>query len=138
MKKRPRVLIADDEPAMRELLKGLLAEDYDVVRTAQDGQTLITAALQLRPDIIVSDIEMRGMDGIQAARQLNALIPEANVLMLSGHADLEHVAAAFSAGAAGFLIKGNSPDFLDTLLRTLDGLSGKPEPAVTRLAADRR
>ncbi len=136
--KRPRVLIADDEPGMRQLLKGFLSEDYDVVGTATDGQTLLTAAMQLHPDIIISDIEMPGLDGIEAARQLKALIPRAKVLFLTSHADLEHIAAAFAAGAAGYLIKGESPDLLSNLSRTMEGLCSQSGPTVDLFAASRR
>jgi DNA-binding NarL/FixJ family response regulator len=124
---RPRLLLADDEPAMRQLLRGFLSEDYDVVETAPDGQTLVAAALQLAPDIIITDIDMPGMDGIQAVRQLRGLIPRAKVLFLPSHADLEHIAAAFAAGAAGYLIKGDAPDLLYNLSRTIEGLHSQPE-----------
>ena len=125
--KRPRVLIADDEPGMRQLLKGFLSEDYDVVGTATNGQTLLTAAMHLHPDIVISDIEMPDMDGIQAARQLKSLIPKVKVLFLTSYSDLEHISAAFSAGAAGYLIKGESPDLLYNLSRTMESLSNQTD-----------
>lgn len=135
--RKPRLLLVDDEPAMRQLLKGFLSEDYDVVGTAQDGASMVTAALQLKPDIIVSDIDMPGVNGIQAARQLKGLLPKVRVVFLSSHADGEHVAAAFAAGAAGYLVKGESPDLLFKLSRTIEGLCSNTTPVGRPSSAER-
>ncbi len=135
--RKPRLLLVDDEPAMRQLLTGFLSEDYDVVGTAQDGATMVTAALHLKPDVIVSDIEMPGINGIQAARQLDGLLPNVRIVFLSSHGDGEHVAAAFAAGAAGYLVKGESPDLLFKLSRTIESLCNTSAPGGRLSGADR-
>ena len=125
--KRPRVLIADDEPAIRQLLNAILSDDYDVVGTAPDGHTLITAALQLQPDLIITDIEMRGKDGIEATRELTWLMPRTKVLILTSHADQEHTSAAYDAGAAAYVVKGGQPDFPAHISLAIESLLRQPE-----------
>lgn len=120
--KRPRLLLADDEPAFLQLLTGFLSEEYDVVGTASDGHTLITAALRHRPDIIITDIEMPIMNGLAAARELKRLVPDAKVMVLSSHDEPQHVAAAFDAGAMAYLVKGGTPNLLFHLTHALESL----------------
>lgn len=103
--KKLRLLIADDHPKMLQFLSDLLSEDFCVVGTASDGNALITAAMELRPHVIVSDIDMPILSGLEAARQVKALVPEIKVIILTKHKEPEYVSAAFSAGASAFLSK---------------------------------
>jgi len=102
---RSSVLLADDHPMMLEGLKRLLSPDFEVVGAVADGPALLEAAAVLRPDLIIVDISMPGIDGIEATRRLRLLVPQARVLILSFHTEPSWVQAAFEAGAHGYLAK---------------------------------
>jgi DNA-binding NarL/FixJ family response regulator len=103
-----RVLIADDHPLVRSGLRALLSsiEGIQLVGEAADGSTAVELALREHPDVVVMDIQMPGLGGIEATRQLAARAPGAAVLMLTMHEDDESVFAAMRAGARGYLLKG--------------------------------
>ena len=103
--KKVRVLIADDDMQVLRFLSNLLSDDFCIVGTVSDGRALIAAAMELHPQIIITDIDMPTMNGIDAVRQLEALLPDIKVIFLTSHEEPEYVAAAFSAGASAFLIK---------------------------------
>ncbi len=105
MAKKIRVLIADDSPEARDGLEAILRAypDLEVVGPAADGSEAISKARQLRPSIVLMDIQMPGMDGLEATRRIKAQLPEIKLLLLTVHA--EHIEAAMSAGADGFLMK---------------------------------
>jgi DNA-binding NarL/FixJ family response regulator len=103
--KKLRLLIADDHSQMRGFLSHLLSDDCCVVGTVSDGKSLITATMELQSDVIVSDIDMPIMSGLEAVRQIKALAPEIKVIVLTTHKEQEHLVAAFSAGASAFLSK---------------------------------
>src|SRR5436305_1671911 len=90
---------------MLEGLKRLLSPDFEVVGAVADGPALLEAAAVLRPDLIIVDISMPGIDGIEATRRLRLLVPQARVLILSFHTEPSWVQAAFEAGAHGYLAK---------------------------------
>ncbi|MDO9119100.1 MAG: response regulator transcription factor [Nitrospira sp.] len=106
--KRLRILLCDDESQMLSLLQSVLEPEYSVVGTAEDGQVLIAAAQALRPDLVLTDIEMPRMDGIEAVRELRKTLPDCRVIFHTSHTEPEVMAAAFSAGASGYLIKGST------------------------------
>jgi DNA-binding NarL/FixJ family response regulator len=103
--KKVRVLLADEHPPLLHHLRALLSDDFCVVGTVSDGKALITAALELQPQVIISDIDMPIMSGLDAVRQVKALMPDVNVIVLTNHKEQEYVAAAFSAGASAYLSK---------------------------------
>jgi len=103
--KKVRVLIADDNLQVLRFLSNLLSDDFCVVGTVSDGKALLAAAMELHPQIIITDIDMPTMNGIDAVRQIEALLPDIKVIFLTSHEEPEYVAAAFSAGASAFLIK---------------------------------
>jgi DNA-binding NarL/FixJ family response regulator len=107
---------------MFELLRVLLEPEYKVVGTADDGQSLVSLALQLKPDVIISDIDMPVLNGIDAARRLRRLVPESKVIFMTSHDDPSHMAAAFAAGAVGYLVKGAHSDLMGTLRTMIDRL----------------
>ncbi len=113
--KRLRILLADDHPQVLTLLQTLLEPDYKVVGTAEDGQSLIAAAQALRPDLILTDVDMPVLNGIEAVRELHKLVPDCRVIFHSSHSDAETMAAAFEAGASGYLIKGSSQSLVSSI-----------------------
>ena len=103
--KKPRLLLGDDHTILREGLKALLAAECDVVATAGDGRAVLEAAERHRPDVIILDISMPGLNGIETARRLGRTNPGAKLIMLTMHADLSFVRAAFEAGVSGYVLK---------------------------------
>jgi len=119
---RPRVLLADDHRMVVEALGRLLAPHAEVVGVVVDGQTLLERAATERPDVIVCDISMPGLDGLAATRELLAADPEIRVIILSQHDDAAHVRAAFRAGARAYVVKNAAADDLLTAIEeTLRG-----------------
>ncbi|NYI99884.1 DNA-binding NarL/FixJ family response regulator [Nocardioides thalensis] len=108
----PRVLIADDHPVYRDGLRMMLASTgaVDVVGTAADGREAVARTAELRPDVVVMDVQMPGLDGIEATRQIVAVGDPPAVLVLTMHEDEESVFAAMLAGARGYLVKGADQD----------------------------
>jgi DNA-binding NarL/FixJ family response regulator len=106
--KRPRVLLADDHLMLREALAGLLAPSCDVIGSVADGRALLNAAPQLRPDVVVLDISMPLLNGLDAARQLKSTMPEAKIIFLTVNEDPDLAAAAIRAGASGYLLKNSA------------------------------
>jgi DNA-binding NarL/FixJ family response regulator len=102
---RPRLLLADDHTILVEGLKALLAQEFEVVATAGDGREVLEAAQKHQPDLILLDISMPGLNGIEAARRLKESNPTAKLIILTMHADLSFVSAAFEAGACGYVLK---------------------------------
>jgi DNA-binding NarL/FixJ family response regulator len=113
----PRVMLADDHPMMLEGLTKLLSPEFEIVGAVTDGRALLEAAEARRPDLIVLDISMPGMDGIEATRRLRDLVPEARVLILSVHLEPSWVQAAFDAGAWGYLTKTSAAREVETAVR---------------------
>lgn len=121
-----RVLIVDNHEIVREGLQTLLAEepDFEVVGTAGDGAVAVTLAEAIKPDVIIMDLVMPGLDGIEATRRIHRNNPQARVLVLTTFADDQRVREAIQAGATGYLLK----DVLKAdLLRALrDAAVGRP------------
>jgi DNA-binding NarL/FixJ family response regulator len=115
--RRPRVLLADDHALLLDGLKKLLEEEYDLVGTAANGRRLVAAARKLRPDIVVLDISMPLLNGIDAARQIRDTVPTAKLLFLTVHADSAYVEEAFRAGALGYVLKHAAAHELFVALR---------------------
>jgi len=102
---KPRVLLADDHTLVREGFKKLLEEHAQVVGSVEDGRSLLDAAKLLRPDIVVLDISMPKLNGLDAARRLRKIIPEARLIFVTVHADPDYINQAFKAGASAYLLK---------------------------------
>ena len=118
--KKPRLLLADDHTILVEGLKALLAPEFDVVATAGDGRAVLEAAKEYQPDIVLLDISMPGLNGIEAARRLKQSNPDAKLIVLTMHGDLSFVRAAFEAGASGYVLKQSAATELVTALREVD------------------
>jgi DNA-binding NarL/FixJ family response regulator len=102
---RPRVLLADDHRVVSEGLKHLLAEDFELVGMVEDGRALVEAAKKLRPDVIVADIAMPHLNGIEAMAQLKRDNPRIKVVFLTMHHNAAYARRALELGAAGFVVK---------------------------------
>lgn len=114
---RPRVLVADDHLLVAEALKSLLTPEFDLVGVVEDGRALIEAARTLRPDVIVADITMPGLNGIDALVQLRQAGNRVPVVFLTMHRDVTFARRALDAGASGFLLKHSAPSELVTAIR---------------------
>lgn len=102
---KPRVLLADDHALVLEGFKKLLEDHCHVVGSVEDGRSLLDAAKRLRPDIVVLDISMPQLNGLDAARRLRKIIPQARMIFVTVHADPDYVNQAFKAGASAYLLK---------------------------------
>ena len=120
--KRTRILLADDHPQIRELLRVILEPEFKVVGAAEDGELLLQYAQSLQPDVIIPDINMPKIDGLQAARLLKDVAPRTRVIFLTAHAEPSYVAAACAAGAAGYLVKGATTDLVGSLRSMIDSV----------------
>jgi len=117
---------------MAEGLRKLLEPEFEVVEVVRDGLALLAAAEIHRPDLVITDISMPELDGLEAARQLRSRYPEVRVLVLSIHTESSWVQAAFEAGAHAYLCKTSAPEEIETAVReVLKGLF-YVSPAVTR------
>jgi DNA-binding NarL/FixJ family response regulator len=114
--RRPKVLLADDHKIVVEGLRRLLEDRFDLVGTVTDGRQLIDAARTLRPDVIVTDMSMPVLGGLDALRRLKAEGVDARVIFLTMHADPRLAAEAIRAGASGFLLKDAAGEELITAI----------------------
>jgi DNA-binding NarL/FixJ family response regulator len=114
---RPRVLLADDHRLVAEALKGLLAAEFDLVGVAENGFDMLEAARALRPDVIVADIAMPRLNGIEALVQLKRDDPHVRVIFLTMHRDVAYARRALDAGALGFVLKHSAPEELILAVR---------------------
>mgnify|MGYP006290321901 CR=1 FL=1 len=120
-KGRTRVIIADDHKIMREGLRSLLeeADDIDIVAEAEDGRTAVEAAKEFRPHLVVMDVGMPDLNGIEATRKILDEIPNVKIIALSMHSDRQYVGGMLEAGAAGYLLKDCAFDELQQAVRTV-------------------
>ena len=105
----PRVLLADDHRVVSEGLKRLLADDFELVGMVEDGRALVAAAKKLQPDVVVADITMPHLNGIEAIAQLKKDNADIKVVLLTMHQDAAYARRALEAGAAGFVVKHSAP-----------------------------
>lgn len=114
---RARILIADDHALVAEGLRRLLSEEYEVVGLSPDGRRLLSDAAALRPDVIVLDIGMPGLNGIDAAVQLQKLLPTVKLVFVTQQVDVQYLRAAFRAGAVGYVAKQSASEELLIAIR---------------------
>lgn len=104
--KKPRILLADDHPDMLRALSDSIEDGLgEIVGAVTDGQTLVETAQRLKPDLIISDISMPRMNGLDATRALQTCVPQSKVIILTVHREPVYVSLAFKAGACGYLLK---------------------------------
>jgi DNA-binding NarL/FixJ family response regulator len=134
-----RVVLADDQPLVRAALQMVISDtpDIDVVGEARTGAETVSLAENLRPEVVVMDIRMPGMDGIEATRLITAAPCPANVVMLTTFDDDEYVYAALRAGASGFLVKDMALEEILAAIRVVAAGDALIAPAVTRRLIER-
>ena len=120
---RIRILVADDHPIVFNGLRQILEPEYEIVGEVQDGGTLVAAAAELRPDVVVSDITMPVLDGIEAIRKIRAADMGVQFIVLTMHTDAAHLNAALRAGASAFVLKSSAGHELLTAIGEV--LSGR-------------
>ncbi len=106
--KRPTILLADDHAIVAEGLRRVLTPDFDVIGTVEDGRALVAAAARLHPDIVVADISMPLLNGIEACRRIKNSGSQSKVIFLTMHLDVNYVAEALAAGASGYVLKASA------------------------------
>jgi len=117
-----RLLLADDHALMLEGLTRLLSDEFEIVGMATNGRTLLAEAERLRPDVVVLDIGMPDLNGIEAARRLNKLLPSAKIVFVTQRLDRAYVHAAFAAGAKGYVAKQSaSVELIEAIRQALQG-----------------
>jgi DNA-binding NarL/FixJ family response regulator len=114
---RLRVVLAEDHAQVAEQLRNLLAAEFDVVATAADGHALVQAVEAARPDVVVTDIVMPGLDGIAATAELLARCPGTRVVLVTVHDDPELAKRGYAAGALGYVFKHRAGRDLVTAVR---------------------
>jgi DNA-binding NarL/FixJ family response regulator len=130
--KRTRVLIADDHILILEAFRRMLEPEFDVVGTVADGRALIAAATELKPDVIVLDISMPLLNGLDAGKKIKQLLPSVKLIYLTMDQDPELAAEAFRFGATGYVLKNSSAEELPFAIH--EGVKGRSyvTPLVTK------
>jgi DNA-binding NarL/FixJ family response regulator len=121
--KKARVLLADDHRILAEGLRSLLEPEFELVDIVEDGRALVARAKELCPDVIVVDITMPLLNGMEAVQQLKKADMPAKVVFLTMHQDVTYAAKAFEIGASGFVLKHSAPSELVTAIR--EALAGR-------------
>jgi DNA-binding NarL/FixJ family response regulator len=117
--KKPTVLLADDHVVFAEGLRKILEPEFEVVDSVRDGRTMVSEVLRLKPDVILADIAMPLLNGIDAARQIRKTEPRAKIIFLTMHSDPIYAAEALDAGASGYLVKQSAAREVVTAIRTV-------------------
>jgi DNA-binding NarL/FixJ family response regulator len=125
-----RVLIADDHADVLDDIRDLLEPDFDVVGAVSDGQQLLKAAETLKPDVIVTDISMPELNGIEASRRIIEKYPDSKIVLLTMHNDPALIEQGFAAGALGYVLKVKAN--MDLAQAIYQALEGKRFPAALR------
>lgn len=133
-----RILLADDHAVVRDGLRALLASEpgMEVVGGVGDGREAVRAAARLKPDVVVMDINMPGLNGIEATLKIVALEPPPRVLILSIHGSSEHIYRALQAGASGYLMKESAGDEVIGAIRAVAAGRRYLSERITQTALD--
>ncbi len=133
-----RILVADDHPLVRKGLRALLESlpDLEIVGEATQGEQAVALASELLPDVVIMDLNMPGVDGIEATRRIEARSPSVGVLVLTMYEDDESVFAAMRAGARGYLMKGAEQDEVVRAINSVAGGEAIFGPSVARRILD--
>jgi two-component system response regulator NreC len=132
-----RAIIADDHRIMREGLRSLLERtgEFECIAEADDGYQAVMLATELRPDVVIMDISMPNLNGIEATRQIKSALPEVEVVVLSMHATRNYVLQVLQAGASAYLLKDSAFEELSTALLAISRGGMYLSPAITKTAA---
>ena len=114
---RPRLLLADDHSLVIAGFRKLLEPEFEVVATVDDGRALVSRAVELEPDVVLLDISMPLLNGIEAARQIRKLRPNIKLIFVTMHSDPNYAAEALRVGACGYVLKSSAASELSAALR---------------------
>jgi two-component system, NarL family, response regulator NreC len=133
-----RVLVADDHPIIRSGLRLLLEREsgFQVVAEASDGRQAVDLAERERPDVVILDIGMPNLNGIEAAKQIVAKLPQTKVIVLSMHSDETYVLRALRAGARGYLLKDSAESDILNAIRAVQAGKAYFSPEISRMLVD--
>jgi len=120
---RPKVLVADDHRIVAEGLRGLLEPEFELAEIVEDGRALLEAHDRIHPDVVVADVSMPLLNGIEAVRQLRQAGSRAKFVFLTMHPDVSYATEALEAGASGYVLKHSAPDELVNAVR--EALAGR-------------
>ncbi|MEW5959566.1 MAG: response regulator transcription factor [Chloroflexota bacterium] len=140
MTNRPiRVILADDHPVVRRGLAAIvdIEDDIAVVGEVENGQAAVALTLSLRPDVVLMDLQMPVMDGVEATRQIRAGAPDTQIIILTTFADDEYIYDGIAAGARGYLLKDAPPDQLIEAIRAAHRGESLLDPEVAARILDR-
>jgi len=134
-----RVLVADDHPVVREGLSAIVDAEDDIVVVGQawDGHEAVRLAHQLRPDVVLMDLKMPNMDGVEAIERIRAEVPGTYVLILTTYVDDEYILDGIRAGARGYLLKDAPPDELMRAIRVVARGESLLEPVIAAKVLDK-
>jgi DNA-binding NarL/FixJ family response regulator len=117
--RRPRLLLADDHDLLLDALRHLLEREFTILGCVTDGEAMVKAALELRPDVVLCDITMPRLSGLQAAQQIRRQLPQIHLIVLTMHDDPELAAEAFRSGASAYVLKCSPASELLRIIRTV-------------------
>jgi DNA-binding NarL/FixJ family response regulator len=137
-KKKIRILLADDHNIMRRGLRLLLERQpgFEVVSEAADGRQAVERAEAAKPDIVILDIAMPNLSGIEAAQRIGALLPQAAIIILSMHSDEGYVLRALKAGAKGYLLKDSAEDDLIEAIKAVGSGKAFFSPEISKILVE--
>jgi DNA-binding NarL/FixJ family response regulator len=130
--KKPRVLLADDHTFVLEGFKKLLEEQCELVGAVEDGRALVEAAGELQPDLVILDISMPRLNGIEAAKKLKKQLPGVKLIFVTMHAATAYVNEAFKAGASGYLLKQSASTELAQAVQSVMSDNFYVTPLITK------
>lgn len=130
--RKPRVLVADDHTLVVAGFRKLLEDQCELIGTAEDGRAVVDMALHLQPDIVILDISMPLLNGIDAGEQIKKHLPDVKLLFVTMHSDTAYVQAAFKVGASGYLLKRSATDELEQAIRTVQSGNFYVTPLITK------
>jgi two-component system response regulator NreC len=136
--KKIRLIVADDHKIFRQGIKKLLEEqnDLQVVGEAADGREAVKKAEELKPDLVLMDVAMADLNGLQATRLIKKTLPDAKILMLTMHKNEEYVLQSFQAGASGYVLKEGAVEELVTAIHSVYGNKSFLSPTISKTVVD--
>ena len=134
--RKPRILLADDHALVLEGFRRILEGHYELVGTVGDGRALLEAAKTMQPDIVILDVSMPLLNGIDAAAQLKKICPKAKMIIMTMHANTDYVRSAFEAGASAYVLKRSAVDELEQAIRAVLEGHSYITPLITKELVD--
>lgn len=136
--KKVKLLVADDHKIFRQGIKKLLEEESDmqVVGEAADGREAVKKSTELKPDVILMDIAMANLNGLEATKQIKKVLPSVKVIMLTMHKNEEYILQSFQAGASGFILKEGAVEELVSAIRSIHQDKSFLSPTISKTLID--